>query len=176
LRALCVFDDQPEHDMLVRALHDHLGLLRKRIVAFLAVRYGAASMAKVEFQLVQRDARSRALAIEWMEVTFVGADRDAIALIEPGLPAVERLRLLTRGLGGPALPPTAILHDLVADPRDMWRSSWLSACALATALNGGGDLDPSGLGLDRAPWVEAANAGSSVLREMLSGVPRRLQI
>jgi hypothetical protein len=173
LRAFCVFEHDPDCAMLSRALVDQLTLLQQRIVACLAIRYGAQNLAKVTFQLAQHDAHSHALAVEWMEVTFAGDDRAAAALVEPDLTAPERLRLLLREFSVPPLEPAAILRDIVADPGDVWRRPWLAACALA-AISSRDEVDSTAFDLSIAPAVDGDEL--AVVHETLMGFRRRLEV
>ena len=113
------------------ALADELALLRRRVLACLALRYGAESLSTVEFQLAQRDSRTHALALEWLDVTLVGADSAAVPLLEPELAPSDRLRRLTRWFPASPLTMEAALIDLVEDREDRWRRPWIRACAFA---------------------------------------------
>jgi hypothetical protein len=176
LRALCLATEAPQHAMLARALHDHLTLLEKRVIALLAIRYGADDVTKVASQLAQNDARSHALAVEWMEVTFSGPDRVAIALVEPGLSVRERHQRLARAFPSRPLDGTAILRDMVEDPDDQWRRPWISACALAALLDDA-ETDPTSLVLRRAAREGEANwAESAIVHETYAGIRHRLQV
>jgi hypothetical protein len=176
LRVLCMFADSPQHAMLCRALLDLLGLLEQRVVACLAMRYGDENVGKVRYQFAQNDARSHALAIEWMDVTFVGTDRVATALIEPDLTAPERLRLLERAFPLPPSEPSDLLRDLVEDPHRRWRP-WIAACALLGILSNG-EADPESFAVEPAlpatesSWAEEA----AVVHETLTGIRHRLQV
>jgi hypothetical protein len=172
LRARCAFDDAAQFAMLSRALLDHLRLLEQRIVACLAIRYGAENVAKVRYQLAQNDARSHALALEWMEVTFEGVDRAATALIEPGLPAPERLQRLARDFAVPPAARSAILRDLVEDPEDRWRRPWIAACALLGMFSDGA-ADPAAFALASSP---EGGDESAVVHETFAGIRRRLEV
>ena len=161
--------------MLSRALLDQLNLLEQRIVACLAIRYGAENLGKVRYQLAQNDARSHALAIEWMEVTFAGTDRVATALLEPGLSAPEQLRLLTREYALPPLEPSDILRDLVEDPRHLWRP-WITACALVGILSNA-EADPTSFALEPVlPDGRGSDEESAIVQETLTGIRLRLQV
>ena len=102
--------------MLTRALGDLLSLLRRRIIACLAIRYGVDNMSKVAFQLAQHDVRMHALAMEWIDVTLTGVDRAAVAILDPALVPTQRLRLLEREFALPSLDAPEILRDLIDDP------------------------------------------------------------
>ena len=68
LRALVAFAGEPSATLLCDALRDELDLLRKRVLAALSMRHGIEGLSRVVFQLAQRDARSHALALEWLDV------------------------------------------------------------------------------------------------------------
>ena len=96
-------------------------------------------------------SRPAPLAIEALEVVL-GAT--AAARLTPVLdsrdPPEDRLhRLLVRtGAAAPDGGAHAVLADLVEDRRDVWRSTWVRACALRAACDrgiaDGLDLVPAG--------------------------------
>jgi HEAT repeat protein len=133
VRAAVVCGQVPEAHVLRTALRDELDLLRRRVLAGLASRYGSEPLERVAFQLANGDGRSHALAVEWLDVTLTGMDRAALPLLEPGLAEAERLRRLTRSLPLPDLPLAEVLWDIVADPEARWREPWVQACALHAA-------------------------------------------
>ena len=117
LRALVAFDDEPAATLLCAALRDELDLVRQRVLAAFSMRHGTEGLNRVVFQLAQRDSRSHALALEWLDVTLTGTDRAAVAMLEPRLSDRERLNALIRTF--PVSPPSRreILLELVAGPR-----------------------------------------------------------
>jgi hypothetical protein len=145
LQALVAVDSCSAADPLRSALVDELDLLRRRALACLALRYDPAAMATVAYRLAQRNSRTHALALEWLDVTLAGEDAAAVALLDPELVASERLARLARWF--PAVPRDlrSTLQDLVEDADDRWRRPWLSACAyaagIATAELGGWEPD-----------------------------------
>ena len=74
-------------------------------------------------------------ALEWLDVTLVGADRAAVTLLEPELSAQERMRLLSRSFPVPPATPRTVLLDLAKDRNDRWRRPWITACALLAGSN-----------------------------------------
>ena len=72
LQALVAFADEPSANMQNAALRDELDLLRQRVLAALSMRHGTVGLNRVVFQLAQRDSRSHALALEWLDVTLTG--------------------------------------------------------------------------------------------------------
>jgi hypothetical protein len=81
----------------------------------------------------------RALALEALEVTLDPAHgRQILALVDAELATKHRLeRLAEASAGAPdgSGPQglTDLLREIVADPRDDWRSAWVTACAMYTA-------------------------------------------
>lgn len=174
LQALQVLAEVESADVLLSALSDELELLRRRVVAGLSIRYGANALSRVEFQLAQRSARYHALALEWLDVTLVGTDRAAVALLEPGLSTQARLRLLARWFAIPPSTPHMVLLDLVDDRSGRWRRPWLTACVLLAA----DDMsEPAFEALARAATLESPSgeAGDPMLivRETLEGIRQR---
>ena len=133
LRALVAFEDEPAAALLVAALGDELELIRQRVLAAFSMRHGTEGFRRVAFQLAQRDARSHALALEWLDVTLAGTDRAAISLLEPRLSARERLAALTRTFPVLPLDRHEILLEIVQDRDGRWRRPWVTACAIYAA-------------------------------------------
>ena len=135
LQALLILCDTPSADVLRSALMDELELLRRRVLAGLSMRYGVEGLSKVGFQLAQPNRHFHALALEWLDVTLVGTDRAAVALLEPELSAHRRMRLLVRSFPIPPATLRTVLIDLAEDHDDRWRRPWITACALLAAYN-----------------------------------------
>ncbi len=133
LRALLTLENTASAGVLRSALSDELELLRRRVVAGLAVHYGAEELSRVGFQLAQRNARHHALALEWLDVTLVGIDRAAVALLEPELTHEVRLARLTRWFPISPTTPQAVVVDIAEDNDGRWRRPWITACALLAA-------------------------------------------
>jgi hypothetical protein len=177
LQALLAVADTESADVLRSALSDELELLRRRVVAGLSIRYGADALSRVEFQLAQQSPRFHALALEWLDVTLVGIDRAAVALLEPGLATQERLRALAKWFPIPPSTPQGILLDLVDDRSGRWRRPWLAACALLAADD---TSEPAFEVLARAVTIESpiGEVGDPMLivRETLEGIRQRQTI
>ena len=162
--------------MLARALGDLLSLLRRRIIACLAIRYGADNMSKVAFQLAQHDMRMHALAMEWIDVTLTGVDRAAAAILDPALLPHERLRLLEREFALPSLDAPEILRDLIDDPDRRWRRPWIAACALVVVAHDEGAAATQ-LALGSAmSGRELDGDESTIVGETIDGFRRRLPV
>ena len=130
LRALSAVALHPGAGPLSGALRDELELLRRRVLAGLAVRHDEEALERVSVQLERADSRTHALAMEWLDVSLTGTDRSAVALLEPGLSDQERLRRLARALPLADLSLAEVLRDLVFDDDHRWRQPWVRACAL----------------------------------------------
>ena len=133
LRALLALADTPSARVLRSALSDELELLRRRVLAGLSIRYGADEISRVGFQLAPRSTRFHALAMEWLDVTLVGIDRAAMALLEPDLTLNARLAMLTRWFPISPTTPHAVIVEIAEDSDDRWRRPWITACALLAA-------------------------------------------
>ncbi len=136
LRALVALDDTPSAGVLRSALTDELELIRRRVLACLSMRYGVEPLSRVGFQLAQPNPRFHSLALEYLDVTLVGADRVAVVLLEPELSAHERMRLLVRSFPVPPATPRTVLLEFAEDRDGRWRRPWITACALLTAADG----------------------------------------
>ena len=174
LRAIVACEPHPAAHGLRAALRDELDLLQRRVLAGLAADHGQEPLARVSFQLAKGDARSHALAVEWLDVTLTGTDRAAVPLIEPGLSEVERLRRLTRALPIPDRSVADVLHDLITDPEDRWREPWVRACALHAAWS------LPELGIDRsvlAEWIDGfERAGApAIVDETIAAIRDRAE-
>jgi hypothetical protein len=173
LRALTVLGDGHAFASLRRAVEDELQVMQQHLLACLSVRYGSEGMTRVAFQLARRDARSHALALEWLDATLVGTDRSYVALVEPDWSPQERLRSLARRFPLPPFTVTAVLRDLVEDPDDRWRRPWLTACALVAAADAGvpGIVDSA---IDQPPSGRGApGADRSIVDEALAQIRAR---
>lgn len=137
LQAQVILGDAPIGRPVLDALADELVLVRRRVLAALAVRYGAEGIDRVAFQLAQPDTRIHALALEWLDVTLVGPDRRALALLDPVLTVDDRARALARSMVLALVSTEELLVDLVDDPQGRWRRPWLSACAVLAAVEVG---------------------------------------
>jgi HEAT repeat protein len=133
LRALVTFESVPAAALQCAALRDELELIRQRVLAAFSMRHATEGFDRVAFQLAQRDSRSHALALEWLDVTLTGTDRAAVALLEPGVSDRERLNTLTRTFPLAALGQREVLLELIQDTDGRWRRPWVKACALYTA-------------------------------------------
>jgi hypothetical protein len=162
-------DEPPSADgdePLNRALADELTLIRDRVLAALLARYGTERLAPVTAALMD-DSRPAPLAIEALEVVL-GAT--AAAQLTPVLdsrdPPEDRLHHLLARTG--ALVPDggahAVIADLVEDRQDVWRSTWVRACAVRAACDRGIaaelDLVPAGALGDRMVDEELDRVGA----------------
>jgi HEAT repeat protein len=174
LRAIVTFENEPAAALQDAALRDELELARQRVLAALSMRHGTEGFNRVVFQLAQRDSRSHALALEWLDVTLAGAERAVVALLEPRWSDRERLTALTRTFPLPSLSPREVLLDLVQDHDNTWRRPWIAACALYTAAG----ISPGELDMVTAATAESlARFGNdddgSIVHETLTGIHYR---
>ncbi|HWQ01805.1 MAG TPA: hypothetical protein VN449_06760, partial [Gaiellaceae bacterium] len=127
LAALAAVEPAP---VLERAIRDELDLLRHRVLALLAVRYGPDAIRPAALGLAGEDDGRRALAVEILEVKL---SRDEAALAVPvvrtDLPEAERLRMLQRSLAVRAGNRRLVMAEIAADADGRWRSAWLQTCA-----------------------------------------------
>ena len=135
MRALTWFEDDSSAVLLRSALRDELDLIRRRVLATIALEYGAEPVDNVALQLEGDDPRAHAVAIEWLDVTLTGTDRACISLLEPGVSDSDRLRRLSVRFPIESEDTRTILYDLVEDRYRRWRQPWLSACALHDGFN-----------------------------------------
>ncbi len=133
VQALAAFEDEPSAAQLCDALIDELDLLAARVIAACALGHVTGGFERVSLQLAQPDARSHALALEWLDVTLVGRERAIVVILEPHATHRARLQALSRWFPAPARDRRTILNDIVRDPDDQWRRPWLTACALLAA-------------------------------------------
>jgi len=114
-------------------------------------RVGAALLA------LGGDDEQSSLAVEALEVTL---SRSEVALVlpvlRPGLAPSQRLAQLPALVDGTPVDVAGWLVELVTDPDDHWRSSWLRACALYTATRIGivVDVDADELAALRDPVID----------------------
>jgi HEAT repeat protein len=164
LQALLALEDVPAASLLRSALRDELELLRDRVLAGLSIRYGVDGLNRVAFQLAQSNLRFHALALEWLDVTLVGTDRAAVALLEPALSMSERLRVLARWFPIRPTTPHAVLLELAEDRDGHWRRPWITACVLLTAA------DMPELGIEA---LAGTDDHTRIVHETLVGIGQR---
>ena len=115
---------------LAHALGDELELLRRRILALLAVRYGAEEIGAIANTLECDTGDRRSLAAETLDVTLRRADADlALPIVRTDLPLTSRLRQLAAVAPLAPSDRTAVVEDILSDDHGHWRSDWLRACA-----------------------------------------------
>jgi hypothetical protein len=115
---------------LARALGDELELLRQRVLALLAVRYGAEEIGAVAHGLDSETDDRRSLAAETLDVTLTPADAVlALPLLRTDLPLALRLQQLATVAPVTPTDRAAVLEDILSDGEGHWRSAWLQACA-----------------------------------------------
>ena len=113
---------------LRRALDDELELARRLVIAVLALRHGDRVRAAVRV-VDHSDGQRRALGVEALDVLLTRDDAAlALPLVRRDLTPDERSAALRR-VEPTARRPEEWLADLVDDPEDVWRSSWLATCA-----------------------------------------------
>jgi hypothetical protein len=154
---------------LRRALGDELDLVRATVRANRLARQGSARLGPVMMELTA-DGRpgvggsSGALALEALDVLLGPEDSKLVVpLLQPGLSILERLaRLPTALADGVPRDLVGFLRDIVEDPRERWRSTWLRACAIHAA-KARGLLDAMDTGAARAigdPIIDEAFGGA----------------
>ncbi len=171
LAALVPFVAEPAAAMQCAALRDELDLSRRRVLAALSMRHGIDGIQRVTFHLAQRDARSHAIALEWLDVTLSGADRGVIPMLEPGLTEAARLQSLRQRFPVPHREPTDVLTDLVANPAGRWRP-WITACAIYTAAEQA-DLDLVGVAAAARSDIRLVGSESEIVAETVTGLLAR---
>jgi hypothetical protein len=181
LAALADLEEAGEIDpdgAVATALHDELSLLRRRLAAALAARYGRDELGAALRRL--DDEAASALAAEALEVTL-GRERasQVVAVLAPGLGTAERLARLggppagradPNGSDGVGARAREWLLDIAADIDAVWRSGWLRACAIR-ALRLTAAAEPATLA-SLAPELEQADP---VVAEELTLVRKELR-
>jgi hypothetical protein len=132
LSASVMFENDPSTTTLRTALEEELAVVIRRIIAVLALRYGATALDRVAQQLARDDTQLHAVALEWLDVTLADVERPVVGLLDPGLSDRDRLRAVRRG-GDVVTSREDVLHDLIVDPDRRWRRAWLQACAVHAA-------------------------------------------
>ena len=118
---------------LARAFLDELDLVRARVAAGCLARHGTFAVGPALVAL-RAGGEGSGVAAEALGVLLRPDEaRRVIAVLEPGLPAADRLRLL--GAAGDVQSELdTTLRDLVEDRDATWRSPWLRACAIHAAI------------------------------------------
>jgi hypothetical protein len=147
---------------LRRALRDELDLVRATVRANRLARHGSARLGPVMVELIPGGLRN-ALALEALDVLLGPEEsRLVVPLLHPALSIPERLARLPAELaGGGPTDLVGFLRDIVEDPREGWRSTWLRACAIYAA-KARSLLELMDLGAARA-------IGDSIIDEALGG-------
>jgi hypothetical protein len=135
-RAASACSELADGSVIHRALEDELELVRSRVAAGRLARHGSDRLGAALMALA--DERRRSLAIETFEVTLQ-RDEAALALpvLRPDLTLRERITLLPTPSEATPLDLSGWLADMIVDDHATWRSSWLRACALYTAIEAG---------------------------------------
>ncbi len=173
LRALVAFENEPAASLQNAALRDELELIRQRVLAAFSMRHATEGFGRVVFQLAQRDPRSHALALEWLDVTLTGTDRAAVALLEPRLSDRERLNALSRTFSLAPLSTREILLELVQDRDGRWRRPWVKACALYTASGISTAELEAATAAAIAELTEVGTDAEEIVHETLAGIRHR---
>jgi hypothetical protein len=119
---------EAEKVSLLRALDDEIDLARRLVIAVLSVRHGERVRDAV--RVVDRaDGQRRALGVEALDVILSREEAEiAVPLVRRDLTpdeqaaALARMELTARG-------QEEWIAEMAEDPEDVWRSSWLAACA-----------------------------------------------
>ena len=174
LNALVVIEHITSAGVLRSALWDEVELLQRRVLAGLAIRYGADEVSRIGFQLAQSNPRFHALALEWLDVTLVGIDRAAVALLEPDVTADQRVELLTRWFPVSPATPHSIVSELIEDPDDRWRRPWITACALLVAADMTTlDIEAMTRSASQRFAADEGDEHGHIVRETIAGIDRR---
>ncbi len=174
LQAHVALVDTPSAAALRSALADELELLRRRVLAGLSMRYGVDALNRVGFQLAQTNPRFHSLALEYLDVTLIGDDRVAVALLEPELSDHERTRLLVRSFPVPPATPRTVLLELATDRDGRWRRPWITACALLTAAETPElGFESLARAVDEGSPVDDPSAETWIVHETLLAIGRR---
>ncbi len=122
-----------DHDTsLVRALDDEIDLARRLVIAVLGLRHGDRIRAAMRVVDCEEGAR-RALAVEALDVVLSRREAAiALPLVRHDLTPEERAAG-SQQTDWPAHQPDQWIADIADDPERVWRSPWLTACALHAA-------------------------------------------
>ena len=173
LRALVAFENVPAARPQSGALRDELELIRRRVLAALAMRHRTEGFNRVAFQLAQQDPGFQALALEWLDVTLTGTERAAVALLEPRLSDRNRFNALARTFPLRPLDQQAILLDLVEDRDDRWRRPWIKACALYIASATSDEGLEAVTAATVASLIGIESEDTRIVHETLAGIQHR---
>ena len=113
---------------LARALDDEIELARRLVIAVLALRHGDRIREAVR-AVDHGEGPHRALGVEALDVVLTREEAAvALPLIRHDLTVEQRAAALRRATGS-APSAEEWIADIADDPDDVWRSSWLEACA-----------------------------------------------
>ncbi len=131
LQVLALLDEGPGSEPLRAALLDVLALIARRAEVLLDLVHDPRAIAPAISGLATEVERDRSTALEMLEVT-VGRSvgRVALALVDPGVDASTRQRLVHRHAPVADRPLEQWLRELVLDRDGYWGDPWLRACAL----------------------------------------------
>ena len=165
---------EPAATLQNAALRDELELIRQRVLAAFSMRHATEGFDRVVFQLAQRDPRSHALALEWLDVTL-DRDRSRRGRVAraPAVGPRATQRALAHVPARAARAPHEILLELVQDRDGRWRRPWVKACALYTASGiSTAELDAT----STAAVAELTELGADedqIVHETLAGIRHR---
>ena len=124
-----------QDDAVLRSLDDLRTLLRDRVLAVLAVRYGEERIASARRALASPDGARRALGVEMLLVSITHADATLVdPVVRDDLEPAERLRRLRTATDVLERDRSAWLADIVLDHEHRWTSTWMQAVALHAEL------------------------------------------
>ena len=123
-------------NFLHRALDYEFEQALERVYLLLSFVYEPRAILRAEDQIRHGDKNQRALALETLDVTLHGGQKELVlALVDSSKPLSHRLQQLNRQFALPLLGREARLREIIADPEGEWTHGWSRACAIYAAAH-----------------------------------------
>ncbi|MEM7113914.1 MAG: hypothetical protein AAF614_15875 [Chloroflexota bacterium] len=119
------------YDAVHRALDHEYEEARERTFLLLSFIYDTRAILRAEEQLVHGNSASKALALETLDVTLTGEQKQMVfPLVDAKLTAEQQIKQLQAVFELEYLSLSERLVEMIADPEQEWTNGWTRACVL----------------------------------------------
>ncbi len=119
---------------LHRTLQYELEQARRRVFLLLSFVYDSRAVLRAEEQLHWGDKGQKALALETLDVTLTGQQKNLLfPLVDDSQPLEQRTQQLTKLFELTNISQPERLREIIADPTGVWTHGWTRACAIYAA-------------------------------------------
>lgn len=119
------------YDAVHRALDHEYEEARERTFLLLSYIYDTRAILRAEEQLIHGNSASQALALETLDVTLTGEQKQMVfPLVDTKLTMEQQIKQLQAVFELAHLPSSERLVEMIADPEQEWTNGWTRACVL----------------------------------------------